>query len=286
MSNTTVKIALIGIPARDQVRINAAFNYSLKRETSYSTTPLFDSPSILIVNADEQTALIKWQQYRNELENQRVIEPPTIFVSRNKNLNPKFSRLRQPLIASQVISTLDNISHTELKLTQDVASSNQDSAPTIDTPANETGLGHTQDVASSNQDSVPPIVAPADKTRLDHTQEVAILSLDNAPPTTAQTEITNTNSYSVLVIDDSLPVRIQMDQALKPYAKHVDFATCAEEAFEFVNTNKYDIIFLDIILPDIDGYEICKIIKQDKAKDTPVIMLTSNSSSSGYISTS
>ena len=74
-----------------------------------------------------------------------------------------------------------------------------------------------------------------------------------------------------------------MDQALKPYVKHVDFATCAEEAFEYVNTNKYDIIFLDIILPDIDGYEICKIIKQDRAKNTPVIMLTSNSSSSDRI---
>jgi len=45
-----------------------------------------------------------------------------------------------------------------------------------------------------------------------------------------------------------------------------------------VNENNYDIIFLDIILPGIDGYEVCKAIKEGKCKDTPVIMLTGNSS--------
>jgi twitching motility two-component system response regulator PilG len=65
------------------------------------------------------------------------------------------------------------------------------------------------------------------------------------------------NEIKALVVDDSLPVRIQM----------------------FIDKNVYDVIFLDVILPGVDGYDICKEIKQDPVKgNTPVIMLTSNSS--------
>ncbi|MEX2516551.1 MAG: response regulator [Gammaproteobacteria bacterium] len=84
--------------------------------------------------------------------------------------------------------------------------------------------------------------------------------------------------YAALVVDDSLPVRIQLDQALKRFAEKVDFAETGEEAFELINSHDYDLIFLDVVLPGVDGYEICKIIKQGRARNTPVIMLTGNSS--------
>ena len=84
---------------------------------------------------------------------------------------------------------------------------------------------------------------------------------------------------TALVVDDSLPVRVQMDLALRPFASHVDFAETGEKAFELIQQNVYDIVFLDVILPGADGYEICKFIKSDPSrKGTPVIMLTSNSS--------
>jgi len=112
-------------------------------------------------------------------------------------------------------------------------------------------------------------------------EEVAILEQTAAPVENqeANTETTNSSKeITALVIDDSLPVRIQMDQALRPFTKRVDFAESGEEAFELINANEYQIIFLDVVLPGMDGYEICKVIKQGKAKDTPIIMLTGNSS--------
>lgn len=84
---------------------------------------------------------------------------------------------------------------------------------------------------------------------------------------------------TALVVDDSLPVRIQMKKALHNIAKRVDFAETGEEAQDLVTKNSYDIIFLDVILPGVDGYDICKFIKKSSnTRDTPVIMLTSNSS--------
>lgn len=83
---------------------------------------------------------------------------------------------------------------------------------------------------------------------------------------------------TALVVDDSLPVRIQMETALKKFTSRVDVAETGEEAIKMVNENDYDVVFLDIILPGMDGYEICKIMKEGKCRDTPVILLTGNSS--------
>lgn len=93
------------------------------------------------------------------------------------------------------------------------------------------------------------------------------------------------NKHKALVVDDSLPVRIQMNRILKPIVSHIDFACNGEEALELIDNNNdnYHIIFLDIILPGMDGYEICKLIKQGKEKKTPVIMLTGNSSPADMI---
>jgi len=83
-----------------------------------------------------------------------------------------------------------------------------------------------------------------------------------------------------LVVDDSLPVRIQMKQALQSLAEKVDFAEDGAQAMELLDRNRYDVAFLDVVLPgDYSGYQICKSMKgRMEHRDTPVIMLTSNSS--------
>lgn len=86
-------------------------------------------------------------------------------------------------------------------------------------------------------------------------------------------------SYRALVVDDSLPVRRQLEQELKRFGAQADMAESGERAKELLAQNRYDIVFLDVILPGVDGYDICKTIKRDKAlKKTPVVMLTSKSS--------
>ncbi len=82
-----------------------------------------------------------------------------------------------------------------------------------------------------------------------------------------------------LVVDDSLPVRKSMEVNLRLYGMEIDFAETGEEAIEFVKKAVYDIIFLDVMLPGIDGYKVCKTIKSDKmSKNTPVVMLTGKGS--------
>lgn len=84
----------------------------------------------------------------------------------------------------------------------------------------------------------------------------------------------------VLVIDDSLTVRTQMTMVLDRYNLDVDLAEDAESAFSQIYHKDYDLIFLDIVLPEMNGYQACKILKSKKwAKNTPVVMLTGKTSS-------
>jgi twitching motility two-component system response regulator PilG len=82
--------------------------------------------------------------------------------------------------------------------------------------------------------------------------------------------------YTVLVVDDSSTMRRLMDITLGQLGMQVEFADCAQDALNLLKGRRYDLVFLDVVLPDMDGYRVCKTIKGDKqTKMTPVIMLTS-----------
>lgn len=82
-----------------------------------------------------------------------------------------------------------------------------------------------------------------------------------------------------LVVDDSPTVRKQLELELEASHIHVDSAESGETGLDLMGKNLYDIIFLDVMLPGADGYQVCKHIKKNPLrKQTPVVMLTSKSS--------
>ena len=83
----------------------------------------------------------------------------------------------------------------------------------------------------------------------------------------------------VLVVDDSLSVRTQMDLCLRLNDLSVDLAGDAEEALDLIEKESYDVIFLDVVLPEMDGYKVCKLMKSNEStRSTPIVMLTGKSS--------
>ena len=85
---------------------------------------------------------------------------------------------------------------------------------------------------------------------------------------------------SVLVVDDNATVRKFMQSRLAPYGFHTDFAETGEEAVGLTGAKEYTCVFLDVVLPGIDGYQVCKLIKSNKqaVKRTAVVMLTGRTS--------
>jgi len=80
-------------------------------------------------------------------------------------------------------------------------------------------------------------------------------------------------SPRVLVVDDSPSVRKQLELELAFFSANVDYAGDACVANDLLKNNHYDVAFLDVVLPDGDGFEICKSVKAN-SKNTSVIMLT------------
>ncbi len=84
------------------------------------------------------------------------------------------------------------------------------------------------------------------------------------------------SGLKVMVIDDSKTIRRTAESLLKKEGCEVITAMDGFEALAMIADNHPDLIFVDIMMPRLDGYQTCALIKNnDEFKSTPVIMLTS-----------
>lgn len=87
-------------------------------------------------------------------------------------------------------------------------------------------------------------------------------------------EIINNNKYSILAIDDS-PENNDIILDCLGHEYNVSISTNGEDALKLLERIKPDIILLDIIMPGMDGFDVCKAIKgKDDLKDIPILFLT------------
>ena len=79
----------------------------------------------------------------------------------------------------------------------------------------------------------------------------------------------------ILVVDDEKDILELIDFNLSKNGYRVRSVTSGEEALDLIKENDYDLIILDLMLPGVDGFDICKIIKADKNKaNIPIVMVT------------
>lgn len=89
----------------------------------------------------------------------------------------------------------------------------------------------------------------------------------------------NDDRKEILIIDDSVENIKVLIELLKP-EYNVSFAVKGKKGIELAKTKKIDLILLDILMDDIDGYEVCRRLKLDKdTLDIPVIFVTAVSES-------
>jgi adenylate cyclase len=86
-----------------------------------------------------------------------------------------------------------------------------------------------------------------------------------------------TDDATVLVVDD-LPQNVRLlDAVLAPRGFTVVGASSGEEALAFVDEQVPDIVLLDIVMPGLDGYEVCRRLRQDpRTAFLPVVMITAS----------
>ncbi len=82
--------------------------------------------------------------------------------------------------------------------------------------------------------------------------------------------------FKVMVIDDSKTIRRTAETLLKKEGFEVILATDGFEALSMIADHQPDLILLDIMMPRLDGYQTCALIKHHRVfRHTPVVMLSS-----------
>jgi DNA-binding response OmpR family regulator len=79
-------------------------------------------------------------------------------------------------------------------------------------------------------------------------------------------------AYSILVVDDEKLIVKGIKFSLEQDGMHVDAAYDGEEALELARQNDYDLILLDVMLPKIEGTQVCREIREFSS--VPVVMVT------------
>jgi twitching motility two-component system response regulator PilG len=84
------------------------------------------------------------------------------------------------------------------------------------------------------------------------------------------------SGLKILVVDDSKTIRRTAETLLTKEGCQVFTAIDGFDALSKIADHQPDLIFVDIMMPRLDGYETCSLIKHNKTfRETPVIMLSS-----------
>lgn len=85
----------------------------------------------------------------------------------------------------------------------------------------------------------------------------------------------NVTNKKILIVDDDPYILMSLDFLMKKNKFEVFVARNGNEALEQIKTNQPDLILLDIMMPDVDGYEICIKVKSDnKTKDIIIVFMS------------
>ena len=247
MQNRTFVVDSYGVDTKDMFVLERIFKITEGRTRSYVIQGEdSDVSDIAMVNVSNRDAIKKWGTHY--LDSNGVPTCPTILVGRAKPKNTKFRFTPIPFFATRVLKLLDEITVEDLNFTPELRI--DDSADNSKQEEEFEGNGASD---------------------LSQTQVLSIIEKGGMEK--------KENKRVVLVVDDSLPVRQALEMKLTLMDYQVEIATNGQQAIELINDNNYDSIFLDVVMPGVDGYEVCKRVKKDKEKkQIPVIMLTSKSS--------
>ncbi|MGZ8945013.1 MAG: response regulator [Methylococcaceae bacterium] len=204
---------------------------------------------ILLVNYDNPSAL----QKKDLILGSSYPNAQVVAVSQGPLRNPPDHHLRGMITVARLLSILDKIQF--LAPTPALISVSERSSTTK--PANN--LNVTQDLVKSESQS----------TSIEQSQVI-----NNRAEK-------KTDGYRALVVDDSAAIQksIEVKLAALPQIATIDFADSGESALEKAEANHYDLIFLDVMMPGIDGYETCtQLRKKPEYKKTPIIMVSGKTS--------
>jgi CheY-like chemotaxis protein len=84
------------------------------------------------------------------------------------------------------------------------------------------------------------------------------------------------SNYNILLADDELALRFLLTETLADEGYDITEAEDGQEALDYIKSNKYDLIILDYMMPELTGVEVCEWLRNNANpnQQSPVILLT------------
>ncbi|MGB1239036.1 MAG: response regulator transcription factor [Pseudomonadales bacterium] len=79
---------------------------------------------------------------------------------------------------------------------------------------------------------------------------------------------------NILVVDDNRTLAGNIIDCLELAGHCVDYAACAKQCLGLVQTQSFDVIVLDVMMPGMDGFDACRILREELNSQVPVLFLT------------
>lgn len=246
-------VEVIGFSQTELMALASVFELSSRRVPKFMRHTAADTPpDILLVDANDMEAMRRLQ------ERNATGLVPAILIG-DSNRGTAWPVLPRPI--------------RWMKLFQAFDAAVAPPAAAVEAAATQTQPAETAAPAPSSFMPPPPLKTPQ--------------AFGVPPPIIPAAPMTGEVSGSwrtqradwVLVVDDNHTVREFMKSKLAAFGFNVDYAESGEQAIGFTGQKHYACIFLDVIMPGIDGYQVCKLIKSNRsAQKTAVVMLTSKDS--------
>ncbi|PID48905.1 MAG: hypothetical protein CR991_09205 [Proteobacteria bacterium] len=247
----TIAICLFDLPPKDEAVIKRVMAFSQTQGLHFQEQEATAASLLVVGDQTELPVLRLPADWRGVLI--RIADPGNTLACD--------VLLQRPLLVTRVMRTLDEALRLlqAQQAVQQTAISHTEATIAIQTTASTVGLTNEHNDGHNKQTGVQPASEPA------------------LLPNNTQ----NALSYHhyALVVDDSAPIRKQLELELRQAGIGTDFAETGEEALLKVAAQRYDLVFLDIIMPGMDGFETCKLMRQrPDLKKTPIIMLSAKTS--------
>lgn len=87
----------------------------------------------------------------------------------------------------------------------------------------------------------------------------------------------------ILIVEDQEAIASNIAEYFEPKGHVLDFAYQGEHGLELALENSYDVIVLDLMLPKMDGLEVCEAIRKKSTRHVPILMLTARDTTADKI---
>lgn len=307
LESRPLSVAILGFEEIDQQSFRRFFQVTRSYQRRYLAATRaadIETSAILMVNFDNPAALADKAAIISKYPHIQVVA-----VSRGPLDEPPEHHIRGMLFAARVLNVLDKVNVETPPIP--VAEKPQEPIAELkpDDPATATSppppiLVHTEAVIPAQTAVMEPqalVITPALRpaptlptqdqpawvqaapAQVEAASVPEVVAPEQAPPAPAQAVpvVTHASGYRALVVDDSPAIQKSLEINLTTLEQigMIDFADSGEMALEKAQALQYDLIFLDVMMPGIDGYETCtQLRKKPEYKKTPIIMVSGKTS--------